>query len=78
VRNTIEPQEEFEVLGEAEDGAEALAKARELKPDLILIDINMPPCNGLQAVSAMKRDLPGVRIVMLTVHDEDENLLDGG
>ena len=76
VRNTIEPEEDFEVVGEAEDGTEALAKARELKPDLILMDINMPHCNGLEAVRAIKRELPGVKIIMLTVHDEDENLLE--
>ena len=76
VRNAIEPQEEFEVVGEAEDGLEALAKARELKPDLILMDISMPHCNGLEAVSAIKRELPAVRIIMLTVHDEDENLFE--
>ena len=76
VRNTIEPQEDFEVVGEAEDGMEALAKARELKPDLILMDIHMPHCNGLEAVSAIKRELPAVKIIMLTVHDEDENLFE--
>jgi DNA-binding NarL/FixJ family response regulator len=76
VRNTIEPQEDFEVVGEAEDGMEALAKARDLKPDLILMDIHMPHCNGLEAVSAIKRELPGVRIIMLTVYDEDENLFE--
>ena len=76
VRNTIEREEEFEVVGEAENGMEALAKARELKPDLILMDISMPHCNGLEAVSAIKRELPGVKIIMLTVHDEDENLFE--
>jgi DNA-binding NarL/FixJ family response regulator len=76
VRNTIEPEEDFEVVGEAEDGTEAMAKARELKPDLILMDINMPHCSGLEAVSAIRRELPGVKIIMLTVHDEDENLLE--
>jgi DNA-binding NarL/FixJ family response regulator len=76
VRNTIEPQEDFEVVGEAEDGIEALAKARELKPDLILMDIRMPHCNGLEAVSAIKRELPAVKIIMLTVHDENENLFE--
>ncbi len=76
VRNTIEREEEFEVVGEAEDGTEALAKARELKPDLILMDINMPHSNGLEAVSAIKRELPGVKIIMLTVHDQDENLFE--
>jgi DNA-binding NarL/FixJ family response regulator len=76
VRNTIEPEEEFEVVGEAEDGVEALAKARELEPDLILMDVNMPRCSGLEAVSAIKGELPGIKIIMLTIHDEDENLLE--
>jgi len=76
VRNVIEPQEDFKVVGEAEDGMEALAKARELKPDLILMDIHMPHCNGLEAVSAIKRELPAVKIILLTVHDEDENLFE--
>jgi DNA-binding NarL/FixJ family response regulator len=76
VRNAIEPGEEFEIVGEAEDGIEALAKARELKPDLILMDINMPPGNGLEAISAIKREWPDMRIIMLTVYDEDENLFE--
>ena len=77
VRNTIEAEKDFEVVGEAEDGTEALVKARELKPDLILMDIYMPQGNGLEAVSTIKKELTGVRIVMLTIHDDkDENLLE--
>jgi len=76
VRNAIERDKEFEVVGEAEDGKEALAKARELKPDLILMDINMPHGDGLEAVSAIKRELPDSKIIMLTVHDEDRNLFE--
>ncbi|NIO69326.1 MAG: response regulator, partial [Anaerolineae bacterium] len=76
VRSTIELEEDFEVVGEAKDGLEALAKARELKPDLILMDISMPHCSGLEAVSAIKRVLPDMRIIMLTVHDKDENLFE--
>jgi DNA-binding NarL/FixJ family response regulator len=76
MRKSIEPEEDFEVVGEAEDGMEALAKARELKPDLILLDISMPRCDGLEAVSAIKRELPDVKIIMCTVHDKDENLLE--
>jgi DNA-binding NarL/FixJ family response regulator len=78
VRNTIEAEKDFEVVGEAEDGTEALVKARELKPDLILMDIYMPhQGNGLEAVSAIKKELAGVRIVMLTIYDDkDENLLE--
>ena len=76
VRNAIEPEEDIDIVGEAEDGMEALTKARELRPDLIFMDINMPHCDGLEAVSAIKRELPSVRIIMLTVHDEDENLFE--
>jgi DNA-binding NarL/FixJ family response regulator len=76
VRKTIEAKKDFEVVGEAEDGIEALAKARELGPDLILMDINMPHADGLEAVSAIKRELPGVKIIMLSVHDQDENLFE--
>jgi DNA-binding NarL/FixJ family response regulator len=76
VCSTIEPEEDFEVVGEAGDGTEALTKARELKPDLILMDIHMPHCSGLEAVSAIRGELPNVRIVMLTVHGEDENLFE--
>jgi NarL family two-component system response regulator LiaR len=76
VCNSIEREEEFEVVGEAEDGMEALAKARELKPNLILMDISMPHCSGLEAVSAIRRELPGAKIIILTVHDEDENLFE--
>jgi DNA-binding NarL/FixJ family response regulator len=76
VCNTIKAEEDFEVVGEAEDGTEALAKARELKPDLILMDIRMPQGDGLEAVSAIKKELADVRIVMLTVNDKDENLFE--
>ena len=76
VRHAIEHEKDVEVVGEAGDGIEALMKARELKPDLILMDINMPHCSGLEAVSAIKRELPGTKIIMLTVHDEDENLFE--
>jgi DNA-binding NarL/FixJ family response regulator len=74
VRSAIEHENDIEIVGEAEDGREALAQAIKLEPDLVLMDISMPHCSGLEAVSAIKRELPHVRIIMLTVHDEDENL----
>lgn len=76
VHNIIDSEEDFEVVGEAEGGTEALAKARELKPDLVLMDIYMPHGDGLEAVSAIKKELADVRIVMLTVNDKDENLFE--
>ena len=76
VCRVIGHQVDIEVVGEAEDGAEALAKARELKPDLILMDICMPRGNGLEALSAIKGELPDTKIVMLTIHEEGENLFE--
>ena len=70
----LNSQPDFEVVGEAGDGIEVLIKAQELMPDLILMDINMPVCDGLEATQRIKRDLPSITIVMLTVRDEDEKL----
>ena len=64
----------LEVIGEAGDGLEALTLARDLQPDLILMDIKMPVCDGLEATRLICTELPGARIVILTVHDEDEKL----
>jgi DNA-binding NarL/FixJ family response regulator len=70
----LNAQSDFEVIGEAADGLEVLVKAKELVPDLILMDINMPGCDGLEATRQIKRELPSITIVMLTVRDEDEKL----
>jgi len=74
--NILNAQPDFEVVGEAGDGLEVLVKAQELMPDLILMDISMPGCDGLEATQRIKRELPDVTIVMLTVRDEDEKLFD--
>ena len=66
----------MEVVGQAGDGREALALARELRPDLILMDIGMPNCNGLEATRLVKSELPEVRIVMVTVSDDDADLFE--
>jgi DNA-binding NarL/FixJ family response regulator len=66
----------FEVVGSAADGCEALALARESQPDVILMDIDMPCCNGLEATRSIKRELPYVKIVMLTVSDDDDKLFE--
>jgi len=72
----IAAQPDFEVVGEAGDGLEALVKARELAPDLILMDVTMPGCNGLEATRCIKRELPAAIIVILTVRDEDDKLFE--
>lgn len=70
----LSAQPDMEVIGEAGDGIEALVKARQLQPDLILMDIQMPGCDGLEATRLIKQEMPGIAIVMLTVRDEDEKL----
>ena len=66
----------FEVVGEAEDGIQAVEKAKELKPDLILMDVRMPRCNGIEATRQIKAVLPNTKIVILTVSDEEEDLFE--
>lgn len=58
------------VCGEAEDGAEAVEKARELKPDVIVLDLAMPGLNGLEAAAILKEEMPGVRTVLFTMYSE--------
>jgi DNA-binding NarL/FixJ family response regulator len=65
-----------EVLATADDGFEALALARALQPDVILMDIEMPRCNGLQATRLIKAELPEIKIVMLTVSANDDDLFE--
>jgi len=74
--NIINSQPEFEVVGEANDGLEAMVMARKLAPHLILMDVTMPGCDGLEATLSIKREHPEIVIVMLTVSDEDENLFE--
>jgi len=64
------------VLGEAGDGREAVIQARKTCPDVILMDIEMPGCDGLEATRLIKEELPGTRIVMLTVSDDDRDLFE--
>lgn len=66
----------FKVVGEAEDGLEAIEKARELRPDLVLMDVRMPGCNGIEATRKIKVELPDITVVVLTVSDEDEDVFE--
>jgi DNA-binding NarL/FixJ family response regulator len=66
----------FEVVGTARDGLEALEQARTARPDLILMDITMPRVDGLAATRLIKAEMPDVKIVVLTMSADDENLFD--
>ncbi|MGQ9474947.1 MAG: response regulator [Actinomycetota bacterium] len=62
---------EIEVVGEASGGEEAVARARSLKPDVVLMDISMPGMNGITATRLIKKDLPESKVIMLTMLDQE-------
>jgi DNA-binding NarL/FixJ family response regulator len=66
----------FQVIGTAADGYAALAQARALRPDLILMDIAMPQCDGLAATRLIKAEMPETRIVILTASEQDADLFE--
>lgn len=66
----------IEVAGIAENGKEALEKAQVLNPDIILMDIKMPKCSGIDALKLIKAEMPDIKIVMLTTSDEDEDIME--
>jgi DNA-binding NarL/FixJ family response regulator len=72
----IEGQPDLQVAGQAGDGLEALALAVAERPDLIVMDIKMPICDGLEATRLIRAEWPEARIVMLTVHDDEEKLFE--
>jgi DNA-binding NarL/FixJ family response regulator len=67
---------DFEVMGEAADGSQALEMVRELMPDLIVMDVSMPVMDGLEATRRIKAQFPYVKIVVLTVSDGERNLFE--
>lgn len=76
VAGLLRGTEGFLVVGEARDGREAVAKAQALTPDVVLMDVYMPGMDGLEAARRITQAMPDVRIVMLTVSEEDENLFE--
>jgi DNA-binding NarL/FixJ family response regulator len=75
-RAILEAQDDLEVVGEAENGDEAVALARELRPDVVLMDIHMPSVDGIEATKRLMRDGDAPRILMLTTFDLDEYVYD--
>lgn len=71
----IDASDEFEVVGQAENGRLGIDLALQTRPDVVLMDVEMPVMDGISAAGALFERLPGVRIVMLTVSEDDDHLL---
>lgn len=76
LKAVIERCKDFRVVGEAEDGAQAVQLAAELLPDLVLMDVGLPVMDGIEASSLIKAKHPQVEIIMLTSHDDDRDIFD--
>jgi DNA-binding NarL/FixJ family response regulator len=71
----LSPNPEYEIIGEAEDGLEAIRLIRKLKPDLVLLDLSMPRLNGFSVMREIKGELPEIKILVLSIHESDQYVL---
>jgi two-component system nitrate/nitrite response regulator NarL len=76
VKTLLQRHDEFEVIDEAADGLEGIKRARSLKPDVVLLDLNMPGVGGLEAVKVINEEIPEARVLMLTVSENAEDLME--
>jgi two-component system nitrate/nitrite response regulator NarL len=74
IRSLLQRHAEFNVIGDASDGAEGLKRAKQLQPDVVLLDLDMPGISGLETLHQLKQDCPHMAVIMLTVSEEAEDL----
>ena len=71
----LSPIPEYEIVGEAEDGLEAIRQIRKSKPDLVLLDLSMPRMSGFSVLQEIKAEMPDVKILVLSIHESDQYVL---
>lgn len=76
IKNVLELESDLTVIGEAADGDEAISKATELKPDIVLLDINMPRGNGLEVTRRLRDLKVNSKVIILTIHDDENYVLE--
>ncbi|MDP3879832.1 MAG: response regulator transcription factor [Dehalococcoidales bacterium] len=74
IATVLASQQNLEIVGEAADGLEAIEKARKIAPEVILMDLNMPRCSGLEAIQALQSEMPQINILVLTVSEMETDL----
>ena len=72
LKTLLEGHSGWEVIGEASDGAEAVEKAKDLSPDVMVLDVTMPRMNGLEACRLLRQECPGLEILFVTQHDSPQ------
>ncbi len=73
----LKRQEDFDVVGEAKDGVEAVSKTKELAPDVVLMDLRMPELDGVEAIHQIKDARPNTQVIILTTYSDDEYIFRG-
>jgi DNA-binding NarL/FixJ family response regulator len=76
LKQLLELEKDFEVVGQASNGVETIERVKELKPDVLLLDINMPIMNGIKALKKLKEDGMDTKVVILTIHEDREYLIE--
>lgn len=76
LKQLLELESDFEVVGQASNGVETIERVKELKPDVLLLDINMPIMNGIKALKKLKEDGIDTKVVILTIHEDREYLIE--
>lgn len=76
IKSLLQRTDDFEVVGEAGDGLEGIKRARSLKPDVALLDLHMPGISGLEAVKVISEEMPDVNVLMLTVSEDAQDLME--
>ena len=77
IGSMLKKEADFKVVGEASNGLEAIEKARELSPDVVLMDLRMPEMDGVEAISRIKAEKPEVKFIILTTYSDDEYIFKG-
>jgi DNA-binding NarL/FixJ family response regulator len=72
IRDLLETKRDIKVIGEAENGREAVRLARKLKPDVMIMDLAMPELNGLEAIRHIRRECPAIELLVFSMHDSEE------
>ncbi len=76
IKNVLDLEEDFQVIGEAGDGQQTVEKAIALAPDILLLDINMPKFNGLDVIKKINEQQQNIKIIVLTIHDDEHYVLE--